>query len=200
MTKRLLPYLLLLALATQVAAENKPTWHHLFDGKTLKGWKANENAKSWSVKDGTIVCSGRRSHLFYVGDKAPFLNFELRVDVKTTPGSNSGIYFLTQYQGRGWPKAGYEAQINNSYRGDERRTGSLYGLVDVKESPVKDGEWFTLTVISVDKKVNVRVNSQPVAHHLLDDFQRGTVALQAHYRNSKVYFKNIIVRDLSPWK
>ncbi|MEN9667443.1 MAG: hypothetical protein RLZZ326_3806, partial [Planctomycetota bacterium] len=42
----------------------------LFDGKSLAGWKVNENPQSWKVDDGQIVCRGPRSHLFYVGADA----------------------------------------------------------------------------------------------------------------------------------
>ena len=40
----------------------------LFDGTSLDGWKASENAKVVSVRDGMICLEGGRSHLFYVGD------------------------------------------------------------------------------------------------------------------------------------
>ena len=80
-------------------------WESLFDDKTLNGWKASENKDTFSVRDGMIVAAGPRSHLFYVGpvQKANFKNFELKADCFTTPGSNSGIYFHTEYQETGWP-------------------------------------------------------------------------------------------------
>ena len=79
----------------------------LFNGRNLNGWKASENTDSWSVKDGTIVAAGPRSHLFYE-TKTPFKDFDLKVDVMTTPGSNGGIYFHTKFQKDGWPSVGYE--------------------------------------------------------------------------------------------
>ena len=78
-------------------------WVSLFDGSTLDGWRASENAETFSVEDGRIVVSGPRSHLFCVGPVAShdFDDFEFRADVMTMPGSNSGIYFHTQYQEEG---------------------------------------------------------------------------------------------------
>src|SRR3972149_9580817 len=72
-------------------------WQSLFDGKSLDGWKASENKGTWTVRDGMLVTHGERSHLFYVGpvNHAQFKNFELQAEVKTEPGSNSGIYFHT---------------------------------------------------------------------------------------------------------
>ena len=82
---------------------------------------------TFSVKDGQIVVHGPTAHLFYEGDynNHVFKNFELKVDVMTYPGANSGIYFHTQYQESGWPKKGFEVQVNNSHT-DWKRTGSLY--------------------------------------------------------------------------
>src|SRR5687768_12170076 len=102
-----LPLTAALALPATAADETKPDavetkqgekeegFTQLFDGKSLDGWKINENPESFKVEDGTIVANGERSHLFYVGDDKPFKNFHLKIDVKTTPGSNSGIYFHT---------------------------------------------------------------------------------------------------------
>ena len=43
------------------ARAEKTGWVNLFDGATLNGWKANEHAESWTVKDGTLSCNGERS-------------------------------------------------------------------------------------------------------------------------------------------
>ncbi|MGI8636052.1 MAG: 3-keto-disaccharide hydrolase, partial [Segetibacter sp.] len=119
-------------------------WISLFDGKTLNGWKVGANAETFKVEDGTIVVNGNTAHLFYDGPVMDhnFKNFEFTTKVMTFPGSNSGIYFHTSYQDKGWPEKGYEVQVNNSHT-DWRRTGSLYAIEDVKEVYVKDNEWFT---------------------------------------------------------
>jgi Domain of Unknown Function (DUF1080) len=85
-----------LVLAGRAALAQDEGWVEMFDGKSLKGWKANENTDSWQVKDGLLVCHGPRSHLFYVADDKPFKNFHFKAEVKTTKGSNSGIYFHTK--------------------------------------------------------------------------------------------------------
>jgi hypothetical protein len=181
----------------------------LFDGKSFNGWKmANENQKSWAIKDGAIVANGERCHLYYVGDNKPFVNFELKVDVMTEPNSNGGIYFHTQYQETDWPKAGYEVQVNNTYNRDPRKTGSLYAVQDVKEQLVKDNEWYTYHIIVKGKHITIKVNDKVVVDwdepadlkpgsapaRVLD---KGTFALQAHDPNSTVRYKNIRVKRLS---
>ena len=179
----------------------------IFDGKSLDGWKINESPESWALKDGELVGKGRRSHIFYVGDPKPFKDFELRVDVMTEKNSNGGIYFHTKFQEEGWPKYGFEAQVNNSH-GDYKRTGSLYDVVNVTETHVPDGQWFTETIIVKGKQIRVKINdkvlfeyNEPADLKAGDKFTRkideGTFALQAHDPGSTVHFKNIRVKRLN---
>ena len=106
---------LVVALAGTTAAQdkkNKPVkekgFKTIWDGKTFNGWKISEPEKnSWSIQDGAIVAKGPRSHLFYVADPKPFVNFEYKVEAMTEPGSNGGIYFHTQWQETGFPKMGF---------------------------------------------------------------------------------------------
>ncbi|MCA9228546.1 MAG: DUF1080 domain-containing protein [Planctomycetales bacterium] len=193
--------------ATLARAADQDGWVKLFNGKNLEGWKASENTDSWSVVDGAIVCDGPRSHLFYVGDDKPFTNFEFKADVMTTPGSNAGIYFHTKWQETGWPKYGYEAQVNISH-GDPKKSGSLYGTVDVSNPPAKDNEWHTEYVKVDGRHVVIKINDTVVVDYtepegkeaFSKDFERrlgsGTFALQAHDPKSKVMFKNIQVKRL----
>jgi hypothetical protein len=181
----------------------------LFDGKTLDGWKAAENPGAFKVEDGAIVVNGTRGHLFYAGDvqNHDFKNFDFKADVKTTPGSNSGLYFHTKYQESGWPKAGFEAQVNTSHT-DPKRTGSLYGIVDVKEAPAKDDEWFTEEIIVRGKQIVIKVDGKTLVDYTEPSnlpppegpFARrlasGTFAIQAHDPKSKVFVKNIRVKPL----
>ncbi|MCY3011112.1 MAG: DUF1080 domain-containing protein [Planctomycetota bacterium] len=193
----------MISFVSPVEADFKP----LFDGKSMAGWKINENQKSWAIEDGAIVCMGDRSHLFYVGDEKPFKNFHLKAEVKTMPNSNAGIYFHTKFQETGWPKYGFEVQVNNSYDKDPRRTSSLYAVKDVKEPAAKDSVWYTQEVIVQGKKVTLKVDGktqveyeEPANQEAGKDFTRkldeGTFALQAHDPGSKVYFRNIQVKRL----
>src|SRR5438105_143038 len=83
--------------STPQKQEAKDGFVSLFDGKSLEGWKPNENGTTFSVKDEMIVVHGTRCHMFYVGPVGnhDFRNFHLKAQVKTEPNSNSGIYFHT---------------------------------------------------------------------------------------------------------
>jgi hypothetical protein len=184
-------------------------WISLFDGKSLNGWKVGKNSSTFSIENGTIVAHGETAHLFYVGDvkNHNFKNFDFKAKVMTEPGSNSGIYFHTEYQEEGWPAKGYEVQVNNSHT-DWRRTGSLYAVVDVKEKLVDDNVWFTEEIIVQGKRVIIKVNDKiTVDYTEPENAQRakdqagrmisnGTFALQGHDPKSKVYFKDIVVKEL----
>jgi hypothetical protein len=198
----------LLASVTFAQKQSKG-WISLFDGKTLTDWKVGENAATFTVDSGCIIAHGNTAHLFYNGNVQDhnFKNFHFKAEVKTTPGSNSGIYFHTAYQESGWPAKGYEVQVNNTHT-DWRRTGGLYAIQDVKEQLVKDNVWFTEEIIVQGKKVTIMVNGKVTVEYTEpDNVQRpadmkgrvlssGTFALQGHDPNSKVYFRNLQVKIL----
>ena len=191
----------IMAVAMPSAAQTgDPAWIRLFDGESLKGWKASENEGTFTVENGAIVAHGARSHLFYTGpvEGAKFEEFELRVDVMTEPGSNGGVYFLTEYQEADWPKKGFEVQVNNSYHRDPLRTGSLYGQQSVLISPVKDGVWFTEHIIVQKDRVVVLVDGKRVVDWRAPSRRlgRGTFALQGHDPRSTVRYTNIYVKPL----
>ena len=186
-------------------------WVPLFDGKSLDNWKVGDNAGTFSVDSGMIIVHGKTAHLFYDGPVMDhnFKNFEFKADVMTHEGTNSGIYIHTAFQQGGWPAKGYEVQVNNTHT-DWIRTGSLYGIDNIKEVYVKDNEWFTMYITVYGKRVLVKLNDKIVLDYTepenvqqqrkKGDGQRvlssGTFALQGHDPNSLTYFKNIMVKPL----
>ena len=180
------------------AEKSKDGWITLFNGKDLEGWKISENGK-FKVEGGEIVVSGERAHLFTEDE---FKNFIFKAEVKTTPGSNSGIYFHTRFQEEGWPELGHEAQVNVTH-GDPVKTGSLYNVVKLFKTPAKDNEWWTQTVIVKGQQIIIKVNDEVVVNYTEPkDVQggrklsQGSFALQAHDPKSVVYYKNIRAKRL----
>ncbi len=206
-TAPLLVSFLVLAAVSSTRAEDKTDgWIRLFDGKTLDGWKASEEADSFSVHDGIIVVQAKgnaiegqaphaKSHLFYVGadGQASFKNFVFECDVKTEPNANSGIYFHTEYVKDDWPQKGFEVQINNNSK-DEWKTGSLYAVQDVLKSQAQDNNWFHVFIKVDEKRIVIKVDgetivdwAQPEGFKLVNKpyysdrrLSSGTFALQAH--------------------
>lgn len=184
-------------------------WVSLFNGENLDGWKASENEDTFSVEDGVIVVDGPRAHLFYEGpvEDHDFKNFELKAQVKTEPQANSGIYFHTEYQEEGWPSKGYESQVNNTHS-DWRKTGSLYAIEDVRDSPAEDGEWFDYHIRVDGDRIVLKVNGETMVDYTEPDdvereegmedrlLDRGTIALQGHDPESVIYYRDIQIKPL----
>jgi hypothetical protein len=185
----------------------------LFDGKTLDGWKSNDEDKEkkiFSVQDGELVVKGGRAHLFYQGKdgKATFNNFVYKAKVLTKPNANSGLYIHTEYQASDWPKKGYECQVNNSFDKDPRKTGSLYAVLDFKEKIVPDNEWFDYEVTVEGKHIVIKINGKVTADYTEKEgdprqggmegrwLKGGTFAIQAHDPGCEVHYKDIKVKVL----
>jgi hypothetical protein len=183
-------------------------WISLFDGKSMDGWKESEGP-SFSIENGAIKVAGKRSHLYYDGpvQNHAFENFEIKMQVMTKPNSNSGVYFHTQFQQRGFPDDGFEVQVNNSHR-DWKRTAGLYDIKDTAATFVKDDEWFELGIRVEGKHVITRINGQTIIDWTEPEnavapkghpgrlIKPGTFAFQAHDPNSVVYYKDIMVKPL----
>lgn len=130
-------------------------------------------------------------------------------DVMTYPHANSGIYFHTRYQDAGFPKFGVECQGNNSHS-DWRRTGGLYGVSDLRETPVKDNVWYTQEIVVQGLHVTIRLDGKTVLEYTFPDqadgkpfplgkklyLPEGTIAFQGHDPGSRVCFKNIRIKVL----
>jgi hypothetical protein len=194
-------------------------WQSLFNGKDLTGWRANVLPESYTVVDGILRIQSpqKASHLFYVGDLEEgfvrFTNFELEVVTRSEPNANSGIFFHTDFSVRDANNhlaKGYEVQLNNTAT-DNRKTGSLYAIVDLDKSPVDETEWFTMRIRVQDKRIQVFINDASVidytepenperppnrAGRLLDP-NGGAIALQGHDPGSIYYFKEVRIRRLS---
>ena len=202
---------LLLAFFLQAAPKVEPGFTSLFNGKDFTGWKLS-NPDSWSIENGAIKANGTAGHAYYDGPfrNHLFRNFELKVDIMTRANSNGGVYVLTEYQEKGFPRKGFEIQVNNSYVKDRVKSGSLYHVQDVlDDSPAKDDEWFTEHIIVKGDTITVNVNDKQVVEWKQPaDWNGGregpgrsitgpgTIAFQAHDPNSTVYYRNVRIKPL----
>ena len=206
-------------LSTAATSVTAADWKLLFNGTDLAGWRANRDADAFTVTDGVLrvnASSRTTAHLFFIGDHepgfAPFANFELRAEVRAKSNSNGGIFFHTDMTTRDKRKhlaRGYEVQLNSSKK-EKRKTGSLYAIVDLDESPVDETEWFTVRIVVQGKRIRVFVDDKQVVDYTEPyDVTRprdrrgrvlsptgGAIALQAHDPESVWFFRDIRVRHL----
>jgi len=166
-------------LASCAMAADKDGWISMFDGKTLTGWKANQNPESWTVRDGAITGDGEASHLFWMVQECE--NCEFKAEVKIGPG---------------FPK-GYEAQVNSSHT-DPVRTGSLYNFHKILEQLIPDDVWGTQHIIAQGNHIIIKVNDKVVTDFVdeKNTFTKGYCALQQHNKGSVVQFRNLMFKPL----
>ncbi len=194
------------ALAAGAVVRGAEEWTPLFDGKSLAGWKPSENLDSWKIVNGMLAADGPRSHLFYTARE--FRNFELKAEVMTRARANSGIYFHGAWTEKGFPtQKGFEVQINNTHLGEgtyreRKKTGSLYGVRNVYKQLVRDDEWFEMHIAARGPQVQIRVNNTLVVDWVEPEgwagnrVGSGLFALQCHDPGSKVFYRNIRVKEL----
>jgi hypothetical protein len=107
-------------------------WELLFDGETLKGWKAynGDAPETWNVDENSIHCDGKKG-----GDDIMtmemFGDFDLKFEWKIQENGNSGVIYRVR-EGKRWSKAhrtGPEYQVfDESNRFDKQSTGSFYDV------------------------------------------------------------------------
>ena len=171
-----------------------PLWTE--EDEELPDWPTTGEA-IWTLDDGVLIGEGPRGHLFT--PRADYTDVEIRAKVKINVGGNSGLYFRATPTG-GWPQ-GYEAQINSSFA-DPQKTGSLYGLHEVRTSLVSSDTWFdyhvTCREVEAGTHVVIRVNGVVFTDYV--DTERrhasGHLALQQHHDGSVLEVKEMRVREL----
>ena len=185
----------------------------MFNGKDLSGWKTNDEVPgAFSVENGELKVSGGRSHIFYgANGDASFKNFEFKAKVKTTKGSNSGIYIHTAFEAKGWPSKGYECQVNSTHT-DIKKTGGLYAVKDVlNDAPSKDDVWFDYYIKVDGKHIVIKIDGKTTVDYMEPadwdpskslknmpgrKLSAGTIAIQGHDPKSVTYYKDISIRAL----
>jgi hypothetical protein len=170
-----------LCLATCAAAPAED-FRDLFNGKNLDDWVVDgpktdkEGNDLWSVKEGRIVCLGKR-YGFLRYDKQKFSDFAFRVEYrfepasKTNPRGNSGlgirtVVFDPKESSLTRPSyAAYEVQLldDAGKPADAHGSGSLYRYLAPTANPVKAApEWNTVEVECVGPRIKITMNGQKI--------------------------------------
>ena len=139
--------------------EKKEGWQLLFSGKDLNGWRTfqGKEISGWKVIDGVLNNSGVGSdHGGDIITKTKFQNFELSLEWKIAPQSNSGIFYhVNEKIGTAIYESGPEYQLIDD-KGwpdrlrDDQHSGANYGMHAPKNAVVKDSNEWNQTRIVVD--------------------------------------------------
>ncbi len=182
----------------------------LFDGETLDGWNILPGRNSeFSVDDGALrIVNGNGQ----IETEGVYQDFLLQLDVYSNGEAlNSGVFFRGPV-GEFW--RGYESQVRNEWRGDDRTlpvdygTGGLYGLDPARKVVSSDFEWFNKTIVANGNHFAVWVNGYLVADyvdtrpvHPQSDAKNGfvphagTIHLQGHDPLTDLSFKDINIQE-----
>ncbi len=231
--------LLLTALLTFTAAafaQNQPPagFAALFNGADLTGWRGGETfdhrkllemietdrqslvekwtlsmREHWRVENGELINDGTGSYATTVKD---YGDCELRVEYKTVPRGDSGIYL------RGVPQVQiWDSTDPQKFKlGADKGSGGLWN--NSPGAPGKDplvladkpfGEWNQLRILMVGSRVTIYLNDKLVVDHaILENFYdkklppearrpilpRGPIELQTH--GAEIRWRNIFLREI----
>lgn len=173
---------------TLTGAEKSAGWQLLFDGKTTNGWRGykSESAPAgWHVApDGSLAKDTAGVHDIMTTDK--YANFDLQLDWKVAPRSNSGIFYrgTEEYDHIYWSAPEYQLLDDRGHAdGKFRLTSSAadYALYPAPRGYVHPaGHW---------NHTRILVNGNHVEHwlngHKMVSYDLGSPDWQKRVKNSK---------------
>lgn len=166
-------------------------WIALFDGHSLFGWQAVSKA-DWKVVDGVIqVTSGERGLL---RTTSQFDDYELVMEFKTDPRTNSGIFLRTSPRPKSVTRDCYELNIASPLD-HEYSTGALVGRIKT-DLKVDAKKWNHLRVLCDGGSVKVWINDEKAVDYKdPKPIGRGYIGLQLN--SGKAAFRKIALKPLN---
>jgi hypothetical protein len=140
-------------------SEKKSGWELLFDGKTLNGWRMYQNKLTdcWGAKNGELYCKGSETNKTDLRTDIitaeQYGDFELSIDWKIAPESNSGIMYHVTEQYDVPYLSGPEYQIIDDIGFPEKledwqKTGADYAMYPASTRPTNPvGQYNTSRII-----------------------------------------------------
>jgi len=215
----------LLWVGPWASAAELPQFRELFNGKDLSGWvNVNTADDTWSVQDGTLVCSGHP--IGVMRTEKQYENFILHIEWKhMEAGGNSGVFVWSEGavpEGRRLPK-GVEVQmleldwVNQHKQKDGTLPPIAYvhgevfgagGLKTVPDNPRGSrsksienrckprGQWNTYVVVCVDGVIKLSVNGKFVNGISKAAIKKGYICLESE--GAEIHFRNIRIMELPP--
>lgn len=171
------------------AEELAEGWIALFDGQTLFGWQA-ANKANWRVEDGSIVVD--EGEVGLLCSNSQFADYILKLEFRSAPGTNSGIFLHTPRQPRDPASDCYELNIADS--DNPFPTASLVKRAKA-EGHFDSQDWQAYEVSVNQGRVTVMLDGRQVLDYTdPNPLGRGHIGLQLN--QGKVEFRNIKLRPL----
>jgi hypothetical protein len=179
----------------------------LFDGESLKGWHEVPGSKSkFEVAGGTIHATNGRG---FLETDATAGNFVFQFDAITNGDRlNSGIFFRAMPGTESAPSNGYEFQIHNGFKGEDRNqpldhgTGGIFKRISARRVVSNDRQWLTGTLIADGSHISTWVDGVQVVDWTDDRPENenpregrrvsaGHLSLQGHDPATDLAFRNL---------
>jgi hypothetical protein len=208
----------LAGLNVTTAAEEKADkdgFTPIFNGKDFTGWKMHledkkaDPAKTWSIKDETIICTGHPNGFIYT--EKNYKNCVIRYDwmfprpKDLTDDSkfegNSGCLVYIREPEKGvigvWPNC-VEVQGMNKRHGEllfiPRKPGEGKYDIEARNKATKPvGEWNTTEILCQEGAITAKINSTEVSSGK-GPLTEGMIGFQSE--GSDVHFRNIKIKEL----
>jgi hypothetical protein len=183
----------------------------LFNGKDMTGWKTqfgpkdkdHDPAKTWTVVNGEIHCTGKPNGYFYT--EKSYKNYVLSYDwkyIQPAPGEkssfNSGALVHIQ-EHKVWPKC-IEVQGANANHGflyflGAKKIGEAKWDKAAKDKATHPiGEWNTTEITcAADGTITAKINGTDVTAGK-SDLTEGQIGFQSE--GAEIYFRNIKIKEL----
>ncbi len=174
----------------------------IFNGKDLAGWKLvnPKDDNGWSVADGVLQNRiVKDKHFGNLRTEAEFEDFNLKLEIRTQQGSNSGIYL----------RGIYEVQVAETFGKalDSHNMGALYSRITpsvAAEKPI--GEWQTMDITLVQRHLTVVLNGKKIIDNQpvlgctggalwSDETKPGPLYLQGDHTN--IDYRNIVLTPVA---
>ncbi|MGE3309058.1 MAG: DUF1080 domain-containing protein [Limisphaerales bacterium] len=218
-----------LSTTASFAAQPPPGFTPLYNGRDLAGWwgldtedpakwkalspeefarkkaaSLEDIRKHWRAEGEELINDG---HGLFLTTEKDYGDFELRLEYKTVPGADSGVYLRAIPQVQIWDttEAGKKWNI-----GADLGSGGLWN--NSKGNPGKDpltfadrpfGEWNQFRILMIGERVTVELNGKVVVDHarLENYFNRkapvpktGPIQLQTH--GGEIRWRNVFIREI----
>lgn len=183
----------------------------LFNGKDLVGWKQvladpqADPAKTWSVVDGVIRCTGTPAG--YLRTERPFRDYFLVIEWRwPEQPTNSGVLLHMEGADKVWPRS-VEAQLMSGSAGDfwlidgatakvedERRNpAAAINVKAMRKAEHPPGEWNRYEITCIDATVVLVINGELVNVGRACTPSEGFICLQSE--GSPIEFRKV---ELTP--
>jgi hypothetical protein len=156
-------------------------WVSLFNGRDLSHWEiidiwgGTPASGAWIVEDGALTRKGKA----YIRTQRRFKDFELDLEFKVGPKTNSGIFlrYDREYSFSNkiyWWNGLLEIQLLDSYgkaQPDTHDCAALYDMVAPSKNTVKQpGQWNRISITARGSRIAVVLNGEQVLDVDLDQW------------------------------